>query len=126
MQISAGLRIQRLKLMMNHTLALRVKHVLLQMRFASKCWSNLHGLLLTLLLRVFVLAALCGTLGKAALSLRLMLLLALVLGNACGAYEIFTSTRFTDTNTVTMEPLLATNTADHEPEKSEAAEVVRK
>lgn len=96
----------------------------------SKCYSNLDSLLLTLPLHVFILAALCQALGKAALVLQLRaavrLVFALVLCNACGANITGTATRLTDTHTVTMEPLLATNAADHEPENREGSTAVRK
>lgn len=95
----------------------------------SKCYSNLHSLLLTLPLHVFILAALHQALGKAALILQLRaavrLVFALVLCNACGANITCTATRLTDTNTVTMEPRLATHAADHQPKNSERSTVVR-
>lgn len=96
----------------------------------SKYHSNLDSLLLTLPLHVFILAALRQALGKTALVLQLgaavRLVFALLLCYACGANITCTATRLTDTNTATMKPLLATNTADHEPENSEGSTAVRK
>lgn len=120
-----------LKLKVNHTFTLMVKKIYDEIGYSRvQIYSNLDSLLLTLALHVFILAALCQALGKVALVLQLRaalrLVFALVLCNARGANITCTASPLTDTNTVTMEPPLATNAADHEPEKSEGSTVVRK